>query len=272
MKKQLLVACMFAALACTSCARQEMNKEQMIRVPTPSVSHAPQGPTVRLLVLEDVEGALVEVKGGYNAYDPFTGKKLDTAFFASSYYMHTTTDGIKWGAEFPGVYQILLVPDHANASILVQGVEYKGMIYAYQVDGALNFVNEVSVNDYAKSLISDLTAKKTLERESLAALLIAARGDGFYHSQHPKSKYWDVKASQVAYRGSSICRVDNAFNEVADETDGMILRAHKDIGWFEAKNTPVDEIEKEGVDGKHARAILSRYFPGSEVTLFTSEK
>ncbi len=128
-----------------------------------SMKHRPLGPTIKVMIQQDVEGALVEVKGSYNVYDPGTGKKLETCFAPSSYYMHPTTDGLKWGAEFPDMFQLLIVPDSPKTTILVQGIEYHGMVYAYQADGAIGFVNEVTLDDYTRSIVGTLCQGQDLD-------------------------------------------------------------------------------------------------------------
>ena len=85
------------------------------------VRYMPEEPFVKVLLAKEQEGLMVDVKGPHNIYDPFTGKKLDAAFMGSSYYMTPTTDGIKWGQEFPGIYQIVIVPDDQNAGVVVNG-------------------------------------------------------------------------------------------------------------------------------------------------------
>jgi hypothetical protein len=220
--------------------------------------NSPKGPTLKLLVLDDVEGALVEVKGAYNVYDPRANKKLTSAFSASSYFMQPTTDGIKWGIEFPGVFQVTIVPDSPHSSILVHGIEYKGMITAYQIDGAISFVNELSIDDYAASIVSERCQGKPLAKEALAALLIAARTDALNASQHGKTKYWDVKAEEVGYQGAAVCRQDKPFLEAMEQTSHMVINSSQPVAWLHG-SIPLEEIQKQAEAGKDARAILAGY-------------
>ena len=158
-----------------------------------NVKHRPQSPTVKLLLAKDQDGAQIEVKGGYFVYDPFTGKQIDNAYTGSSCYMYPTTEGIKWGEEFPGVHQLLIVPKYGT--FLVSGIEYRGMLYAYQIEGALAFVNELAVDDLVDSILSSKISPKISNKEVLAALAIVARGDALTKSYDTKSAYYDMKAS-----------------------------------------------------------------------------
>ena len=227
--------------------------------PTEEVFQAkncPKGPTLKILVLDDVEGALVEVKGAYNLYDPKTGKKRSSAFSSSSYFMQPTLDGIKWGTENPGVFQVTIVPDSPNSTILVHGIEYKGMVTAYQIEGAISFVNELSIDDYAASIVSERCQDKPMSKEAISALLIAARTDAMYLSQHGKTKYWDVRAQEVGYQGSAVCRHDKAFLDAAQQTARMIISTPQQVAWIKGE-LPLEEIQKKAEAGKDARAILA---------------
>jgi hypothetical protein len=254
-----LTAVSFCQMA--SPARLQAASEELLQV-----KNSPKGPTLKVLVLDDVEGALVEVKGAYNLYDPKSGNKLTSAFSSSSYYMQSTTDGLKWGVEFPGIYQIAIVPDSPNSTILVHGIEYKGVVTAYQIEGTIGFVNELSIDDYAASLVSEKSQGKELAKEALSALLIAARTDAMYKSQHGKTKFWHVKANEVGYQGFAVCRQDKTFLDAMRETSQMVLNAPQSIAWFD-KGLPLEEIQKKAEAGKDARAILADATNGNSIVL-----
>lgn len=231
-------------------------------------------PTIKVLVLQDVEGALVEVKGAYNVYDPRTGKKLESAFASSAYYMHPTTDGIKWGTEFPGIFQLLLVPDSPKTSILVHGIEYRGAVYAYQMDGTIGFVNEVSLDDYTNSVVSSMCQGQNVELEAIAALAIACRTDALFKSRNGKNKYWDVKASQVGYHGAAAVSLEKSMIDALQMTKKMVMQNAKPISWF-AGNTltaPMQEIQAKAAEGKDAKTILCQFFPNEQIVLTDSIK
>jgi len=253
----------FALLAMSGMAHADKVQKRL-----QELKHRPKGPTIKVLLQHDIEGALVEVKGSYNLYDPRTGRKLETAFSSSSYYLYPTKDGIKWGAEFPGIFQVLLVPDSPKTSVLVAGIEYYGMVYAYQIDGTIGFVNELSIDDYADSILSSQVRSQIMNPEAIAALAIACRSDALYKSRHPTTKYWDVKASQVGYQGCALSSKEPTFQKAMQTTSRMILGKGQNVNWFSGKSVaaPLDEIEKLASDGKKdARAILQHYFPGTSI-------
>jgi len=234
------------------------------------IKHYPKVPTIKVMLLNDVDGALVEVKGAYNVYDPKTLKKIESSFSSSSYYMYPTTDGLKWGAEYPGIYQILLVPDRPETTTLVQGIEYRGMLYCYQIEGTIGFVNEVTIDDWAESMVALLTQDKPLEKEVFSALAIASRTDAMYRIKHGVSKYWDVKADQVNYHGFAITRNDKPFLDAMRETKGMVLDTIALVDWFNGKPIPLADLQKQALEGKTAKGMLSGFFDQKKILVLTS--
>ncbi len=226
-----------------------------------------KGPTIRIQLMSDVDGTQVEVKGAYNVYDPRTGNKLDTAYTGSSYYMYPTVDGIKWGQEFPGIYQVLIVPDKVDTTVLVNGSEYRGMAYLYQVKGFLGGVNEVSLEEFVASILSSHVPEDITEEEALAALAIALRTEALYWISIASNPYWDIKAGTVGYRGSAIERRDGAFDEALKSTRDLVMKKMGfddlvTVRWFSAGENmaPVHEMQKLAKEGKDARAILEKVF------------
>jgi stage II sporulation protein D len=233
------------------------------------------GPTIRIQLFDDVEGTQVEVKGRYNVFDPKTGKKADSAFLASNYYMYPTVDGIKWGAEFPGLYQVLIVPDKTETTVLVGGTEYRGMAYLYQIQGTLAAVNEVSLEDFVTSILSSHIPSYVTEKEAIAALAIALRSEALRQMTFSKSPYWDVKAGTFGYRGFSIERHDAPFIDAMRSSKAMVLMKGDDVvnvKWFAAGEAmaPFHEIQNWAKDGYDARAILEKLFPDSKIVLLSN--
>jgi hypothetical protein len=267
-----------ALLAVSSVAQAPVYSEPTREKVCSKISHLPHEPLIRVEMLSDVEGAVVEVKGSHNIYDPRTGKKLESAYAGSSYYMYPLVDGMKWGAEFPGVFQLLLVPDSQSTSIFLAGKQLKGMLACYQVEGTIGFVNELSVEDFVESLIGADVPQAIKEREALAALAIMLRTDALYQTRNPKnSKYWDVKAHSCGYNGYAFVRQDEPFVEAMKATKDMVLVSPTDNAAFgvepilsfskDAIARRADECEELAKQGKDAKAILNQLFPKARVAL-----
>ncbi len=224
-------------------------------------------PTIRIQLMSDAEGSQVEVKGPYNLFDPRTGKKLDSAYAGSSYYMYPTIDGIKWGQEFPGVYQVLIVPDKLTTTLLVNGTEYRGMAYLYQIKGTLGGVNEVSLEEFVSSILSTHIPSDVTEQEAIAALAIALRTEALYWLAIANNQYWDVKSATVGYRGAAFERHDTPFEEALKTTKDLVMKKAGSndlvsVRWFSAGETmaPIHEMQQLAKEGKDARAILEKLF------------
>src|SRR3972149_3128324 len=66
--------------------------------------------SIKVLLQKNNTEALLEVKGGYNIFDPKDGTKISSAFTGKRYIVRTTNTGIKWGEEFLGIHQLYIVP------------------------------------------------------------------------------------------------------------------------------------------------------------------
>ena len=239
------------------------------------VNDSPASPTIKVLLGKDMDGAQVEVKGGYTIYDPYCGKQLESAYSGSSFYMYPTTEGLRWGAEFPGVYQILIAPKYGT--FLLSGIEYQGMLYAYQIEGALAFVNEISIDDYADAMLSAKIPATFADKEAIAALAIAARTDALHKSMSASTVYFDIKAQAENYQGSGLLRKDIPYQLALQSTKKMVLTkgaqhektAGFAIDWFNGNQctAPLEKIQHLADEGMHAKEILQQLFSDSSVTL-----
>jgi stage II sporulation protein D len=223
------------------------------------------GPSLRVQLMHDVDGAQVEVKGPYNVFDPRTGRKLDSAYLSSSYYMYPTRDGVRWGQEFPSIYQLLLVPDRADTTVMVAGTEYRGMAYLYQIKGTLGGVNELSLEDFVRSLLSSHIPVEVTEKEALAALAIALRTETLSWLANAQNPYWDIRANTVGYKGSAVERKDRPFIDAISHTKDLIIKKGGtsdlvSIRWFSIGEpmAPIQDMQQLAKEGKDARAILEK--------------
>lgn len=251
-----------------TCGLQAANPEAELAV----IRKRFNGPSVRVQLLQESEGTLVEVKGRYNVFDPYTGKQLDAAYLSSSYYMYPTRDGIKWGTEFPGIYQLLIVPDKYDTTVLIGGTEYHGIVYMYQINNILGAVNETSLDDFVMSVLSMALPTSVKHKEALSAAAIALRTQVIRQIEQNKNAYWEIKAQTFNYRGSSVERKDDAFCHAVRNTKGMIAVKNGlplDIQWFavhQPGKAPFSEMEQMAGAGKDARAILETLFPGAAIS------
>lgn len=240
-------------------------------------------PTIRVLLLHDVEGAKLEVRGKYRLFDPYTNSHISTRFTGKSRYIQAVSDGLKWGEAFPGLYQIKIQPDDASTTTVVNGHEYDGLIYIYDIGGTVSIVNQLPVEDYVHSILGSYQ-NENLEPETLAAIAIVARTNAYFQAANPKNTYWAVDAEKVNYQG--LLPGSSAVDEAAKMTRYMIMSR---TGVYEGIATPfaaqfdalsagqtkevqasrisLEEANAMAQRGEHAAQILAKAFPGSTIMM-----
>ena len=245
----------------------------------------PNPPTVKVLVLHDQDGAILEVKGKYRIMDHHNSDANDTGwrFTGKSQYVQALHSGIKWGEQFPDSHQIAIIPGNAETQIFVNGTRYPGTVYIYDNgnNNKLSFVNELPIEDYlAYSLNNHFPTN--LSDETLAALAIAERTNTYYQAQHPINKFYDVDGLQSSYKGAISYDPNVGIQKALRNTRYMVMSR---TGLYEGIVTPfalswergsnkgetsqigLNDAEGMARDGKHAAAILDRAFPKSTIQL-----
>lgn len=251
---------------------------------------AEKPPKMRVLVVHDQQGVVIEVKGKYKLYDPHSGEHISTRFVGKRKYMQAVRDGIKWGEEFPGVYQLMIVPDETTTTTLVDGIEYRGPIFVYDIGGTISVVNEVPIEDFLSSTLAR-RYQKELPEEFLAALVIAARTNAHYTATNPKNQYWSVDTSGVNYQGNAVIDQSSEVEKAIKKTRYMVMSRAvagnpRQINTFPAewKTEPVnytqpyisqitfDQAKELANQGQHAAQILMKAFPGVKIELAYNPK
>ena len=234
--------------------------------------------------MHDQPGIVLEVKGKYQLFDPNTNSYLSTRFIGKRKFAQAAHDGIKWGEEFPGLHQMKIVPEEERATVSVDGVEYPGDVYVYDIGGTVSVVNEVPIEDYLKSVLNAQFENDGLPKEAIAAIAIAARTNAAYQAQNPKNTYWSVEASKVGYEGKEVAERSNAINQAIDETRGMVMKnggslfpaewgsttggkPHREKAVF--SHITLFDVEEMAKKGDKADKILSKAFPNSVIQIQT---
>ena len=239
-----------------------------------SVVKEPVGPPkIKVLIAKKKPGVLLEVKGKYKVYDPHTKEHISTRFIGKRKYMQPMAQGLKWGEEFPGVYQLMIMPDDARTTTLVDGIEYRGSIYIYDVEGQLSVVNEVEIEDYLSSIMATQTNKETPE-EVLGALAIANRTQTYYQAGHPKTSFWDVDGEKMGYEGFAAAQSASLVAKSLQTTKYMVLIENEipfDAGWAKACLS-LPDAERLAKQGQTAADILGKAFPGASIKVMLNNK
>lgn len=244
-------------------------------------------PLIKVLVVHDVDGVNFEVKGKYSLHDPYTNSHISTRFIGKSKMMQALRSGLKWGEEFPGLYQIKVIPEDDNSIIVINGVEYSGAIYVYDIGGTISIVNEVDVEQYLRSVIAS-QFNESAPGEALASFAIAARTNAYVQAVNPKNTYWSVDGQKSGYMGNEGLNEAQWARKAVEGTRYMILSR---TGIYEGLATPfalqwgpiggaksgeeqamassisLEEAEKMAQDGMHAAQILGKAFPKATIML-----
>lgn len=244
----------------------------------------PPPPSMRVLVTHDVEKVRVDVTGKYSLYDPYTESHITSRFVGKSRDIQAMSDGLKWGEAFPGLYQLRINPDEPTTLTRIDGDEYPGSIYVYDIGGTISIVNQVPIEDYIRCILADFP-DNTLHPEVLAAVAIVARTNAYFQASNPKNTYWAVDATKVGYRGRY--PVPREIQNAVNSTRYMIMSR---TGVYEGVTTPFaaqfDNISPKGTTkdlevsrislaeanemakkGEHAAQILAKAFPSSTIML-----
>jgi len=243
---------------------------------------APKPPTIKVLITHETDNVNMEVKGDYNIYDPYKNETLGAYFGGKAYPVKAISTGIRWGEEFPGVYQLQVMPDNQNVTTVVNGKEYKGIINVYDIGGAISIVNEIKIEDYIQSIMT-ATYSKDLPEEALAAAAIAARTQALYLASSSTNRYWNVDADEVNYHGVTRRPSDNLARALAS-TKYMVL---SQTSAYEGVITPfpISIVTENGKPakaqkkliladaiamaqkGENAARILQKAFPDAKIEL-----
>lgn len=174
---------------------------------------------IKVLVADRVDSVNLEIRGGYNIYDPGSNSKVGARFFGKTNTVLPLEQGLKWGEEFPGIYQLSFIPDNPATDILVNGVRYEGNVQLFQIGNKISVVNELYIEDYLKSSIS----KNILEhkQEASSAMVIAARTEAYYHVSRGSHSFWHVDGSKIGFHGA--VDIDDSVADLVEGTRDIVM-------------------------------------------------
>lgn len=227
----------------------------------------PEGPKIKVMLAKDVASLLVEAKGSYCVVRKDTGSILSHGSTGKRFVMHALQDGLRWGEEYPDVYQVLLRPQSPETVFYVNGIQYKGSLAVYHVrDNRITLVNEVAIEDYIKSILA-VRLENNMSKEAMEALAIAARTEAYARVVGGKGSLrpWDVIAEDVGYYGFGVTCQRNGTDEAVELTRYMVMESTKQEGPYQNPQlipTKADELAKLGYD---AQKILKTSFPHSKI-------
>jgi stage II sporulation protein D len=208
--------------------------------------HSLKRENIRVLLEKDATEALLEVRGPHYIFNPKDGSKISSGILGKRFVVRAVAAGLKWGQEFPGIHQLVIVPRSNETAILLNGTQYDGAISIYQAEDKINIVNEVDVESYLKATLTT-QFNYPLEHEAMAAIAIAARTSAYYQIQTNRASFWHVDGKSIDYQGSALVIADSAVSHAVDSTKNLILLNQKD-----SENVPFMATWTEHCAGKTA--------------------
>jgi stage II sporulation protein D len=263
----------------------EAGTEQSTKVHTQNSQSLPK---IRVLITHDQEKVLLQVVGKYRIFDPYLNTHISTRFKGKSQDIQAIQNGLKWGEEFPGVHQLQFLPASPDTKLLVNGIEYDGSIYVFDIGGSISIVNELPLEEYLGSVLANHS--QPLANEVLAALVIVARTNAYNQIQNPRSSFWAADAAQTGYKGVFKGELPLPLQKAIKSTQYMVLSFSKKSGrnvitlplqWDafpknllgnvsprpEASKISLAEANELSKKGAHAATILEKAFPKASIQL-----
>jgi SpoIID/LytB domain protein len=192
---------------------------------TPKIEDSAKGRDTILKVLthEYLSGSLIEVKGAFSLIDPATEKKITSSFFKRRFYLSATPEGLKWGKVYKGIHQFQIVPSDSATSFLIDGIQYNGKLAAYDIASKIFLVVEVDVDSYLKSVLSEQFSYQDMHQTALEAVTIAMRTDIYQKIAASANPFWDIKAAEHGFHGTSLFAVNSAAEKAVAATKDLIM-------------------------------------------------
>lgn len=184
---------------------------------------------IQVLLEKDSDGALLEVKGPYYIFNPENGSRISSGLLGKRFMVHEQENGLKWGEQFVDIHQIYIKPRSSETSIFINGIQYAGSIAIYAVNGTINIVNDIDIEQFVKSTLTTQFLTP-LEPEVMSALAILARTDAYYQvTRANPGSFWHISADEMNYQGSALVVSHSSVDRAVESTRHLIL-LHPDQG------------------------------------------
>lgn len=192
---------------------------------TPKIEDSVKGrdTIIKVLTHEYLNGSLIEVKGAFNLVDPTTEKKITSSFFKRRFYLSATPEGLNWGKLYKGIHQFQIIPKDSATSFLIDGIQYCGKLAVYDIASKIFLVVEVDVDSYLKSVLSEQFSHKDMHQTALEAVTIAMRTDLYQKIAASSNPFWDIKAEEHGFHGTSLFTVNSSAEKAVAATKDLIM-------------------------------------------------
>ena len=178
---------------------------------------------IQILLEKETDGALLELKGPYYIFNPEDGSRISSGLLGKRFMVHEQENGLKWGEQFVDIHQIYIKPRSSETSIFINGIQYAGSIAIYGVNGTINIVNDIEIEQFVKSTLTTQFLTP-LEPEVMSALAILARTDAYYQvTRANPGSFWHISTQEMNYQGSALVVSHSSIDRAVDSTRHLIL-------------------------------------------------
>ena len=178
---------------------------------------------IRILTHENLDGVLIEIKGGYIVKNPSTDKKIDSSMFKNRCYLSSSVDGIKWGKIYKNTHQIQIIPKDDKTTFLLDGIQYRGKLSVFDISSKISLVIEIDADEYLRSILSGKFAYQAIHQTTLEALAISMRTNLYHKISTSTNPFWDIKSSDHDFRGSSMMLINPSVDAAITATKDLIM-------------------------------------------------
>lgn len=178
--------------------------------------------TIKVLLAKQKDNLYLEVKGRYQIYSPVDDLLLVSGALAKQDRMTVRENGIHWGENYPGIFQMRIVPGDSQTTILVNGTQYRGCVEVHVVDGKFNVVNEIDIDSYLKSVLSSQFSDE-MHPEVMEALAIVARTNAYARVFRSPQSYWHVDADEIQYHGNAVALLNPHVDRAIENTRHVVM-------------------------------------------------
>lgn len=158
--------------------------------------------TIKVLVHQSQDGALVEVKGGCKVSNPINQATLTSSYSAKRHFLSLASEGIKWGSPFSGIFQMRIAPKDPSTTFLLNGTEYTGALEVYTIDNELYFIVETDIEDYIKSRLTNRLYGESMSDAALESIAIAERTMAYFLARKNQEASWHTTNTFGLFNGT----------------------------------------------------------------------
>lgn len=178
--------------------------------------------TIKVLLHKESKGVLLEARGSFQVINPENGRKISSGRRGKRFYLYPHKEGIKWGEDFLGIFQLQIVPTSPSTTFLVDGIQYPGAIEIYHVEDKINIINEIDVETFLKATLSQ---KFQLDYPDSVtdAVAIIERTDTYYNALLNHEAFWHVEAKDICYEGIGLAYQNLTVERAIDNTRYLVM-------------------------------------------------